>query len=1223
MKKLRSKIISAIAVLAIAASAAMGALSFAACGDKNEMFGSQNGNTDLVGVDEGKTYTVSSVFGSREVVAERMLYVSPDGTGTGSKNSPASIENAIGGSEALVQPGDVVVLADGTYKFSGTFTVSKNGTYDKPITIMAENTGKAILDFYQMGGGTGLSIDADFINLIGIKECGAGSNGIRVRGNYNLVENCESYDNRDTGIQITRRGGNLIDGWPGYNLIKNCTSHNNYDYNVRGENADGFAAKLTLGYGNVFDGCIAYRNSDDGWDLYARQSQGNIGAVYIYNCVAFENGYLEYTQGENVMRYKGGTTDWCEPNKADSYTTADGDGNGFKLGGEAMEGDVFVYNCLSFANKMHGFTDNSNPGFLSVKNCTSVDNNAAIDDDPASPDHGKIISGESAIQSNYDLARSPASYNHLDHCLSVVTPMRSGIDMDYIKGSVEDCILYTDAGVSGTEKTNIKFEGSMDADVRNGITGEEMGQILKAEDIFEVINATMTTDEEAGVIYTHHLTGCEGRVSGVEGKAGIHTALRNADGSVNMGNYFLIKDQSVLLGEDNPIGATLNLTSYEEYTHYDMTDFTDFDNEVDVRLQAAKDMLYVQTDADGVYQNFEAVSKIYGCMVMWESSDESILKVGRTYNTSVSESEYIPVEVFRPEEDTEVTLTATIWYYGHSVEKQFVLNVVGDDPVIGEISVIGPDGQPITDGGSIIVDKYTALVEPEVSVLNAADYNGKYITEEEADFVTTYEFGNDIAALNSGDSTVVSGFTTAQDGAFKITTTVTIKQGANAGDSAQFVYYVLVASNTADITFLNDEFSVAVNSTGFNVSGDLSSAIGTLYAYASAEPLTDENKTAAYIMENGQKQTFRATRISFDFANANLGAYNIYMVFTNGNGAVTSPIYESSIKVQEISTPEQFYQMAQHPMEITEETALTTIYALTQDIDFKDFTYEMYNPNGYDPLQHGFKAFFNGNGHTIKNVTINSTGIQYTGLFRALGGGTVTNVKFDNIHVTGEQEKIGAIFGTIYYGNVFNVDLTNISAIATGSCARVGGLTGAITSDNLPVRIYNVSIINDTSANEDGSYTAQVGGPNASQRVGGLVGYVQTGSADRHMDVMIYDCHVSVIVQGGSSVGGIAGNYDDRNALDYLLIKNCYTECVLSSNANSYILGGYRGNGQHEIIGCAGVVTLMRGGSVSYNSSDGSLNAESLKTAATFTALGFDLENVWIFDEANGGISLR
>ena len=32
-------------------------------------------------------------------------------------------------------------------------------------------------------------------------------------------------------------------------------------------------------YGNVFDGCIAYRNSDDGWDLYAYASNGDIGAV--------------------------------------------------------------------------------------------------------------------------------------------------------------------------------------------------------------------------------------------------------------------------------------------------------------------------------------------------------------------------------------------------------------------------------------------------------------------------------------------------------------------------------------------------------------------------------------------------------------------------------------------------------------------------------------------------------------------------------------------------------------------------------------------------------------------------------------------------------------------------------------------------------------------------------------------------------------------------------
>ncbi len=39
------------------------------------------------------------------------------------------------------------------------------------------------------------------------------------------------------------------------------------------EDADGFAAKLTVGDGNVFDGCISYNNADDGWDLLLRFSQ--------------------------------------------------------------------------------------------------------------------------------------------------------------------------------------------------------------------------------------------------------------------------------------------------------------------------------------------------------------------------------------------------------------------------------------------------------------------------------------------------------------------------------------------------------------------------------------------------------------------------------------------------------------------------------------------------------------------------------------------------------------------------------------------------------------------------------------------------------------------------------------------------------------------------------------------------------------------------------------
>lgn len=162
-----------------------------------------------------------------------------------------------------------------------------------------------------------------------------------------------------------------------YNLIKNISSHNNYDNGATyGENADGFGGKLSIGYGNVFDGCIAYRNSDDGWDLFAYASNGNIGTILIENCIAYENGFLEYTREESNSIFAPEEVEIDE--KSNVYDTSNGDGNGFKLGGQIMEGDVVVRNSVAYGNKLHGVTDNSNPGLIRLENVTSFDNNAYI-----------------------------------------------------------------------------------------------------------------------------------------------------------------------------------------------------------------------------------------------------------------------------------------------------------------------------------------------------------------------------------------------------------------------------------------------------------------------------------------------------------------------------------------------------------------------------------------------------------------------------------------------------------------------------------------------------------------------------------------------------------------------------------------------------------------------------------------------------------------------------
>ena len=141
------------------------------------------------------------------------------------------------------------------------------------------------------------------------------------------------------GIQISRYlGTDEYEEWPAYNLILNCTSYENADKGY--EDADGFAAKLTVGDGNVFDGCIAHHNADDGWDLFAKVQSGSIGNVVIRNSVAYKNGYVLDENGKEINA---------------------GNGNGFKMGGDSMSGQHELRNSVAFFNKAKGIDSNSGP----------------------------------------------------------------------------------------------------------------------------------------------------------------------------------------------------------------------------------------------------------------------------------------------------------------------------------------------------------------------------------------------------------------------------------------------------------------------------------------------------------------------------------------------------------------------------------------------------------------------------------------------------------------------------------------------------------------------------------------------------------------------------------------------------------------------------------------------------------------------------------------------
>lgn len=272
------------------------------------------------------------------------IYVSPAGTvtGDGTLEHPLDIDTAID----YVQPGQRIIVQDGRYVRSSKLEIKKynDGTADAMKILEAAPGARPIFDFDKKTEGVLLSGSYWHVKGLDFTRTAGNTKGFTVGGNHNIVENSRFYANGDTGLQISRTDGTAVElaEWPSYNLILNSSSFDNRD--PSDNNADGFAAKLTSGVGNVFRGCQSYNNIDDGWDLYTKAGTGAIGAVLIEDSAAFNNGHL--TDG----------------------TVGAGDKNGFKLGGEGISVHHIIRNSVAFGNGAYGFTSNSNPGVIAENN---------------------------------------------------------------------------------------------------------------------------------------------------------------------------------------------------------------------------------------------------------------------------------------------------------------------------------------------------------------------------------------------------------------------------------------------------------------------------------------------------------------------------------------------------------------------------------------------------------------------------------------------------------------------------------------------------------------------------------------------------------------------------------------------------------------------------------------------------------------------------------------
>ena len=257
------------------------------------------------------------------------FYVSPSTGNDTNAGTAASPFKTISKGLTKVTAGGWLFLRGDTYALSSKLNLSgTSASATNNIHLWAYPGEVPVID--STGNSSdGIGVSGMFYHLKGLVVTKAGHNGINISGHSNTVEYCTVHDNGNTGLHIT--GGTGGTTFPSYNLILNCDAYRNYDPPIGG-NADGFSAKWDLGPGNVFRGCRAWENSDDGWDLW----MGN-GSVLIEDCWAFRHG-INY---------------WGDPQ-------FDGNGNGFKLGGNYIACPHRLLHSIAFKNAANGVDQNNN-----------------------------------------------------------------------------------------------------------------------------------------------------------------------------------------------------------------------------------------------------------------------------------------------------------------------------------------------------------------------------------------------------------------------------------------------------------------------------------------------------------------------------------------------------------------------------------------------------------------------------------------------------------------------------------------------------------------------------------------------------------------------------------------------------------------------------------------------------------------------------------------------
>ena len=239
---------------------------------------------------------------------------------------------------------------------------------------------------------------------------------------------------------------------------------------------------------------------------------------------------------------------------------------------------------------------------------------------------------------------------------------------------------------------------------------------------------------------------------------------------------------------------------------------------------------------------------------------------------------------------------------------------------------------------------------------------------------------------------------------------------------------------------------------------------------------------------------------------------------------------------------------------------------LANDIDLGS---HMWTPIGKSGST--FQGIFDGQGHTISNLLINTSRKSDVGLFGVTTNGEIKNFTLKNASVKGYLD-VGAVAGTPYTSKYSNITLTG--DVKIDGFAYVGGMFGKNAYANLTDLTIDVS---------EGSYV-NADSRNYRTYVGGLVGFMGEGNQ------VVKNVTSNIDVTGSTcDVGGITGIAHYGNTF-----INCH------SSGNVTLTSAQDEGDELEIGGIAGVWLNTSGHTVTLTNCTytGKLSSNNVKTGA-------------------------